>query len=147
MTVVRTIPFSGQIKKQCEAAWASVEDDCNKILQPDNGNMKFFYPTEDCSLTIKYIQDEYPQQAASSLELYKGKPRKISDYRHAGFVYFPGDTVIESFTIVVPLRISGQVKIGEVTMDEKHYYHVLNKAMLSVMVDSRLEAIAVSKIQ
>lgn len=86
-----------------------------------------------------------PNQVASS-NLYTGKPRSITNYLHAGFVYFPGDMIIESFTILIPLRVSGQIKVGGVVVDGEHYYHVLGTALLSVMAGSRMEAIAISKI-
>ncbi|KJF60699.1 uncharacterized protein CIMG_11959 [Coccidioides immitis RS] len=131
---------------QHKAAWASVKDDCDKILESENKtNLKFFLPTPDCGITSKYVSNKYPQQATSS-ELYAGKPQKISDYCHAGFVYFPEDTVIKLFTILVPLHIRGQIKLGEITLDREHYYHVLSETVLSVMADSKLEAIVISKI-
>ncbi|KAL3435037.1 hypothetical protein BDV09DRAFT_81726 [Aspergillus tetrazonus] len=148
-TTMAVIPIkSDNVIRQREAAWNSVKDDCDKIHEPESGtNMKFFLPTADCGLAINCVRDEYPQQAASSPALYSEKPAKISDYRQACFVYFPGDTIIETFTILVPLRVSGKIELEGITVDEDNYYHILSRAVLRLNAGSRLEAIAIAKIQ
>ncbi|KAL3479799.1 hypothetical protein BJX99DRAFT_255232 [Aspergillus californicus] len=139
---------SDKVTRESEEAWNSVKDNCDKIHEPESGtNMKFFLPTVDCGFTIECVRDEYPQQVASSPTLYNGKPAIISDLRHACFVYFPGETIIEMFTIIVPLRVSGKIELGGITVDEDHYYHILSKAVLRLRTGSRLEAIAIAKIQ
>ena len=64
MTTMAAIPIkSDKVTSLREAAWVSVQDDCNKICEPESGtNMKFFQPTVDCGFIINCIRDEYPQQ-------------------------------------------------------------------------------------
>ncbi|RDH26840.1 hypothetical protein BDQ94DRAFT_127265 [Aspergillus welwitschiae] len=151
MAVIAIKPSDGVIRQR-EAAWNSVKDGCDKINEPGSGtNMKFFLPTVDCGFTINSVCDEYPRKVAQSPALYDKQPAKISFYRQACFVYFPGDTIIETFTILVPLRVSGQIELGNendyITMDEDHYYHILSKAVLRLRAGSRLEAIAIGRIK
>jgi hypothetical protein len=47
----------------------------------------------------------------------------------------------------VPLRVSGKIELEGITVDEDNYYHILSKAVLRLKAGSRLEAIAIAKIQ
>jgi hypothetical protein len=62
-------------------------------------------------------------------------------------VFFPGNTPVNFFTILIPLRVSGQVELGDTRVDESHYYHILNYTVLRLMKGSRLEAIAICNIK
>ncbi|OJD10325.1 hypothetical protein AJ78_08625, partial [Emergomyces pasteurianus Ep9510] len=78
-------------------------------------------------------------------EAYQGKPTKISKCLVAGLVYFK-DISIKTFTILVPLQVSGNIKIGDVTVDTDHYYHVLGECFLKIAKRGKLVAISVSNI-
>lgn len=65
MTVIQILS-SNEVSQQREAAWASVKESCDKVLEPESGrNVKFFHPTPDCGLLIHTICAEYPQQVKS----------------------------------------------------------------------------------
>ncbi|KKZ66990.1 hypothetical protein EMCG_07321 [[Emmonsia] crescens] len=102
-----------------------------------------FEPTRDCKVAVDYICDEYATQAHSSA--YQGKPTRISKCLVAGLVYFE-DIPIKSFTILMPLQVSGNIQIGDVTVDTDHYYHVLGECFLKVAEGGKLVAISVSNI-
>ncbi|KAL2374533.1 hypothetical protein RJ035_007886 [Blastomyces gilchristii] len=139
------IPISSdRVNTQALAAWGGVEDICNKLTKPMDKTPAHFEPTKDCRATVDYICNEYATQARSS-QAYLGKPSKISKCIVAGLVYFE-DISIKSFTILMPLQVSGNVKIGDVTVDTDHYYHVLGEYFLRVAEGGKLVAISVSNI-
>ncbi|KAK2735829.1 hypothetical protein FQN57_001106 [Myotisia sp. PD_48] len=145
--MVIPIILTPEVAVQREAAWSSVKDTCVDLLGPKNEPLAVLNPTKECGTIIDSIISEYPEQVAASSQINATKPCKIKKYLHAEFVYFPGDILFKSFTIIVPLRVSGNVKFGEEIVDENHYYYVLNGTFLSVASGSRLEAISISNIE
>ena len=140
MTVV--LNTSAQVKLQGKTAWSQMQATCNSFMKSMHGIFTFFKLTVDCKSAIDHISAEYPEKVSisgnvggvflievkvsSQPTVYTGKPHQISKCIHAEIVYFPEDIEIETFAIIMPLSMLGEVEIEGRRVDTDHYYHILD---------------------
>ena len=80
--------------------------------------------------------------------MYQGNahlPAEISNYKRGGLVVFPGKAPIGmTFTIMIPLRISGEVKVDGHALDMDHYYHIPKECSIEVSTGAKLVVLVIS---
>lgn len=62
-------------------------------------------------------------------------------------MFLPGKADIgNTFTIVIPLYVSGMVKVGGQEVDTDHIYHILSKCFVEIPDDGKLAALVMDEI-
>jgi hypothetical protein len=74
-----------------------------------------------------------------------GLPQRITNYKRGGLVLFPGKTVVgQTFTIMIPLHILGEVKVEGSVLDVDHYYHIPAECDIEVPDTAKLIVLVIS---
>ncbi|KAI1940078.1 hypothetical protein LOZ58_000069 [Ophidiomyces ophidiicola] len=136
---------SVEVTLQAQQAWEEVQDVVNALEKPKESNIGYFTPSDHCRTVIDLVSREYSKKASASQQ-YADKPPRISNCLHAGFVYFGDSTIGRPFTIMIPLKVVGNVTLGDVTVDAKHYYHIMKQTYLKVSENSNIAAVVISEI-
>lgn len=75
---------------------------------------------------------------------YLKSPTKTLNYKIGGFVFFPGTSQVgQTFTIMIPLYIDGEIYIDGSVLDMNHYYHIPRKCDIEVSRDAKLVALVI----
>lgn len=95
-----------------------------------------FFPTDNCATPINAAISEYINKASTTR------------YKKGGFVFFPGrSSVGQTFTIMIPLHISGMVQIEELVLDVDHYYHISKECEMEVSENAKMVALMLSDFE
>ncbi|EEH39723.2 hypothetical protein PAAG_01912 [Paracoccidioides lutzii Pb01] len=139
--------LSPEIEAAREKAWNESKPVADTLPKPESSVIAPFLPTEFCDDLIDVVIKEYPkifQMICSKAYV----PKSVSKCRRGGLVYFPGKPDIGMFyTIVIPLHVSGMVKIGDQVIDTNHIYNVLSSCFVEVPEGGKLAALVMDKIE
>ncbi|KKZ68304.1 hypothetical protein EMCG_01055 [[Emmonsia] crescens] len=136
------LPTDFEVKR--EEAWNESKPVVNSLPKPRRGVVTAFLPTYACYILIQAVINNYPQMATSSTA---HQLKTISKYRPGGLVFLPGKADIgNTFTIVIPLYVSGMVKVGGQVVDTDHIYHILSECFVEIPDDGKLAALVMDEI-
>jgi hypothetical protein len=72
---------------------------------------------------------------------------KLKSWTTGGFVLFPGEThVARSFSIMIPLHITGEVEMEGTVLDMDHHYHVQKNTLVKVSENAKVVMLLVSDL-
>jgi hypothetical protein len=71
-------------------------------------------------------------------------PTNPSQFKTGGYVFFPGKSKVgETFTMIIPLHIAGEVQIEGHQLDKSRYYHILKSCYIDVSEGAKLVALII----
>ncbi|KAJ5946408.1 hypothetical protein N7454_003247 [Penicillium verhagenii] len=137
------IPFSSEnVAQLAKLAWGQVSLVAEGVSEPTIGRASGFYPSDLCFKAMSLAVEEYPGKASFSVQ-----PRRISRSRKGGVVYFPGKPrIADTFTIMIPISIQGDVKLEGMEVSMDNYYHILQECTLDIPEGGKLVTLIVDNI-
>lgn len=117
-----------------------------------------FFPTDACEApistaiselkvrssickSVKSIVKDFStkSQSANALAL-----ANTSNYKMGGFVFFPGRSLVgQTFTIMIPLHITGNIYVDGSVLNMDHFYHIPRKCDIEVSEGAKLVALII----
>ncbi|KAB8213181.1 hypothetical protein BDV33DRAFT_185268 [Aspergillus novoparasiticus] len=142
---VSIIPLlSDKVKDCAREAWKEARPVAESLPKPKRSTIARFFATDACDAPINAAISEY----SIKTRLYQTSrclPREISTYKRGGLVVFPGEAAVgQTFTIMIPLHICGEVTIEGLVLDTDHYYHIARECKIDVPEGAKLSVLVIS---
>jgi hypothetical protein len=78
------------------------------------------------------------------LQTNSAQSNNPSKFKTGGYVFFPGKSMVgESFTMLIPLHIAGNVQIEGNKLDQNRYYHIPKICHIEVSEGAKLVALII----
>ncbi|KAJ5223427.1 hypothetical protein N7468_007969 [Penicillium chermesinum] len=139
------VPFSSaNVKAQAAKAWAEAKPVAESLPKPRDHSVARFFTTDECNVLIKEVLNEARQEISTVESIPLRQPLRM---KTGGHVVFPGRTTTgQTFTMLIPLQVIGDVKLGEMFVDTDHCYKILTECVVEVSRGGKLVALIVSDI-
>jgi hypothetical protein len=139
------VPFSSaHVKAQAAKAWAEAKPVAESLPKPRDLSVARFFTTDECNALIEEVLNEATQGLSTPEFIPLRQPLRI---KTGGHVVFPGKTTTgQTVTMLIPLQVTGDVKLGDMLVDTDHYYKILTECEVEVSQGGKLVALIVSDI-
>lgn len=153
------IPIASENVKTCAAqAWTEARPVAESLPKPMRSTFARFFPTDACEAPIsaaiselkvrssicKYVKSFANAVSTKSQSANAVAPPNTSNYKMGGFVFFPGRSLVgQTFTIMIPLHITGNTSVDGLALNMDHFYHIPRKCDIEVSEGAKLVALII----
>ncbi|PYH41006.1 uncharacterized protein BP01DRAFT_360768 [Aspergillus saccharolyticus JOP 1030-1] len=144
---VSSIPLqSEKVKIYATEAWKEVKPVAESLPRPKRSTIARFFATDACDDPINYAISEYTAKGLSQTKK-EYETREILSYKKGGLVVFPGKAIVgQTFTIMIPLEVCGEVYMEGLALDTSHYYHIFRECSVEVSEGAKLTVLVISDL-
>lgn len=149
---------SENVKTSAAQAWTEAQPVAESLPKPMRSTFARFFPTDACEAPIsaaiselkvrssicKHVKSIANNVSTKSQSTNALAPANTSSYKMGGFVFFPGRSHVgQTFTIMIPLHITGNIYVDGSVVNTDHFYHIPRKCDIEVPEGAKLVALVI----